>query len=416
MPKKTDKSAVSSRTPEEAMDVGGESTTSQNVRPHTAVKKPEMPKAPAVGVSAASDTTKTTKSMGASISSDLEGRLARMENNVDRLTTLLTSQFGYDEEPEEDGLQESEECVNLLPGSTQDGGGDAPQPGGSQPQASTSHATDLWQKIQKELKMEEELASPLSDEVAAFLAKCLRKKPGLEAEKAMKEDKTFRQPSNCPELAVPIVEEAMWRKLELSTKNKDLAWQASQKTLLRGTTAVARAVDIVTALREPGMDEVVVTLTHALQHLAATNVDMCFRRREQIKTVLDGEYKAGLCAASVPITDKLFGGNLTEQVKDITEANKLTKRVFAGGKITRGRGSSASGYGRGSFRGNFRNQSSSPYWRGGQNRQGGRGRGGAQSGGQHFQFGRSANYWDSVANQGSKNGQPQQSKKQTQKE
>jgi len=40
----------------------------------------------------------------------------------------------------------------------------------------------------------------------------------------------------------------------------------------------------------------------------------------------------------MPITDKLFEGNLTEQVKDITEANKLTKRVMEAGRTNRGRG------------------------------------------------------------------------------
>jgi len=114
----------------------------------------------------------------------------------------------------------------------------------------------------------------------------------------MKDDKTFRQPANCPELAVPGVEEAMWRKLELPTRNTDLAWQATQKVLLRGATAVSRAIDQMTDLHDPATDDIVVTLTHTLRMLAVTNVDLCFRRREQIKTVLGGEYKAGLCAAT----------------------------------------------------------------------------------------------------------------------
>ena len=405
MGKKTDKMAVSTnRLIEEAMDIIGDATGSPN----------------RVVVSTMGATNTKTASMLASSSADYEDRIARMEANMDKMALLLSNHFGQyeDEEPSEgfDG-QESQECGPLPGGShTQDGGhtqeGDAPQPGGSQQKSVVPQKSGLWAKIAKELKLEEELAPPLSQEVTDFLAKCLRKKPSQEAEKLMKEDKSFRQPSNCPELAVPIVEEAMWRKLDMTTKSKDLAWQNTQKTVLRGVTAVARAVDQLSALQDPTTDEVVLTLTHALQLLAATNVDLSFRRREQIKTVLDGEYKAGLCAASVPITDKLFGGNLTEQVKDITEANKLTNRVMAGGKVTRGRGTPSQAYGRG--RGNNR-QWQAPYWRGGQNRQGGRGRGNGRPNNQTFPVGRSGSYWDSVGQQ-SKNGQSQQTKKQTPKE
>jgi hypothetical protein len=390
------------KSPVEAMDVSGDATAGPNNSN--------------IDVSSVGATT-TMSAMYASSSSDYELRMSRMEVNMDKMALLMSNHFGqYDEEPSEGfDAQESQEC-GPLPGCSQDGGhtqeGDAPQAGGSQQKSVVAQTSGLWAKIAKELKLEEELAPPLSQEVTDFLAKCLRKKPSQEAEKLMKEDKSFRQPSNCPELAVPVVEEAMWRKLDMTTKSKDLAWQNTQKTVLRGVTAVARAVDQLSALQDPTTDEVVLTLTHALQLLAATNVDLSFRRREQIKTVLDGEYKAGLCAASVPITDKLFGGNLTEQVKDITEANKLTNRVMAGGKVTRGRGTPSQSYGRG--RGNNR-QWQTPYWRGGQNRQGGRGRGNGRPNNQTFPVGRSGSYWDSVGQQ-SKNGQSQQTKKQTPKE
>ena len=407
MVKQKDKTVVTTgKSPEEAMDVSGAATTISKSFGVSAVSATTIPNANQAMFSSAS---------GFPSSGDYENRMSRMEVNMDKMALMLSNHFGsYEEEDQEGGgTEESQEC-GPLPGCSQDGGGDAPLSGANlHTLPKTTPKTGLWAKIEKDLKLEEELAPPLSQDVTDFLAKCLRKRPSLEAEKQMKEDKSFRQPSNCTELAVPIVEEAMWRKLDLATKTKDLAWQTTQKTVLRGATAVARAVDQIMALQDPNMDDIVVTLTHALRFVAATNVDVCFRRREQIKNVLDGEYKAGLCAASVPITDKLFGGNLTEQGKDITEANRLTKKVMAGAKVTRGRGS-GQGYGRGSYRGNYRAQSSSPYWRGGQNRQGGRGRGYQNS--QNFPVGRSGSYWDSVANQQPKNSQPQQAKKQAPKE
>jgi hypothetical protein len=141
--------------------------------------------------------------------------------------------------------------------------------------------------------------------------------------------------------------------------------------------------------------------------LASTNVDICFRRRELLKPAMDTDYKLAMCAASVPITDKLFGGNLAEQVKDITEANRVTNKVMGRGNTPRGRGNTGFGY-RGQGRGPSRYRGT-PYSRGGQPRMPGQQRGNSHS--QNFQFGRSGDYWSNAQqNQQSKNGQGQQKK------
>ena len=70
-----------------------------------------------------------------------------------------------------------------------------------------------------------------------------QKKPSLEAEKMIKEDKTFSLLSNCQELTVPTVEEALWRKMDANIKAKDVSWQSTQRKLLKVVTVVARAVD-----------------------------------------------------------------------------------------------------------------------------------------------------------------------------
>ena len=130
------------------------------------------------------------------------------------------------------------------------------------------------------------------------------------------------------------------------------------------------------------LESEVTVLMDSLFLLGTVNVNLSIKRRELIKPDLNSEYKK-LCASTGPITDKLFGDDLAQQVKNIAEANKIRSKISSsrGGRdSTRGRGVYFRGWGWpfSAFKG----------WRGG--------RGGPYHADK--QFGRSVDYWNNPGN------------------
>ena len=66
--------------------------------------------------------------------------------------------------------------------------------------------------------------------------------------------------------------------------------------------------------------------TDAFAMVTNANTELNHRRRELIKPDLHNDYKH-LCSSSIPITDQLFGDELPKQVKDLTEVNRIGKKV-----------------------------------------------------------------------------------------
>lgn len=76
----------------------------------------------------------------------------------------------------------------------------------------------------------------------------------------------------------------------------------------------------------PAGNDLLQKSTDALTLFANANSELNQRRREFIKPDLHEEYKH-LCSSSVPITDQLFGNDLPKQVKELTEVNRVGKKV-----------------------------------------------------------------------------------------
>ena len=68
--------------------------------------------------------------------------------------------------------------------------------------------------------------------------------------------------------------------------------------------------------------------TDALALIANANLELNQRRRELMKPDLHNDYKH-LCSSNstVTITDQLFGDDLAKEVKELTEVNRVGKKV-----------------------------------------------------------------------------------------
>jgi hypothetical protein len=227
MPKKNDKTA--GRPHEDRMEVGGESTADVST-----VKKSIVSAAGATFTSNVGGSS-SVNDLTSQATNEFESRMARLESHIERMSNVMAVHFGSGEEEQDPHIPEEDELGGL---GMQDGGGDAPQlgfgfgsgmqDGAPQPGTSgqsTSTTTALWAEISQELKLDDELAAPLSPEVAQFLEKCIRKKPSAEAEKIIREDR--------PSLSPQTVQN--WQ-FQQSKRRSGVKWMGpSRRRTLRGS-------------------------------------------------------------------------------------------------------------------------------------------------------------------------------------
>ena len=83
----------------------------------------------------------------------------------------------------------------------------------------------------------------------------------------------------------------------------------------------------------PGMNDTLQVLVKATALTAEASHEPDLRRRQNFKSGLKPEYKT-LCSDNALVTTLLFGEQLSDQVKDIKETNKITYNVNANPKFS----------------------------------------------------------------------------------
>ena len=109
-----------------------------------------------------------------------------------------------------------------------------------------------------------------------------------------------------------------------ATRSTDVKLQKVQTNIIGDLCALVMAVD--TVLDGTSDNYVVQTLMDAVAMIATANHEVNLRRREHIKPELNANYKH-LCSAIIPITDELFGDDISKQVKDLTEVNRVGRKI-----------------------------------------------------------------------------------------
>jgi hypothetical protein len=162
----------------------------------------------------------------------------------------------------------------------------------------------------------------------------------------------YETPANAKNLCVPKVNTQIWDSLRPHSRNNDLKLQNVENLMVKGITAFTKNLP----LKE---DQ-----ENGLTCLAAAVFEMNMLRREFIKPGLQEKF-APLCKSSVPVTENLFGDELSKTIKDIDEVNKVTGKMARQQRFApyvargRGRGGNQSSFGRGgnqSFLGRGGNQ------------------------------------------------------------
>ena len=181
--------------------------------------------------------------------------------------------------------------------------------------------SSLKQDLQKE-----ETGPKIDSELANIINTLI--KDGLPEEKLQDKMNKYHRSENCESLTKVRVNQAVWDNLSPFVRSQDVRMQKVQTSLFKGMCALTGMINkLVEHIPTfPVGNELLQEATDAFALFANANTELNHRRRELIKPDLHNDYKH-LCSSSLAITDQLFGDDLPKQVKDLTEVNRVGKKV-----------------------------------------------------------------------------------------
>ena len=119
---------------------------------------------------------------------------------------------------------------------------------------------------------------------------------------------------------------SIWSQLSTAMKAQDVRSQKGQNTLIGTITAMTKAANL--ALGKYSQDKELITLlTDAVAMALQYNHEVNHSQRMAMKKEMHKDYAALYNLSTVDGASKYLFGDLSKLTKDITEANKLTKRV-----------------------------------------------------------------------------------------
>ncbi|XP_068717241.1 uncharacterized protein [Montipora capricornis] len=227
---------------------------------------------------------------------------------------------------------------------------------GAQETPSNEGNFEVLNSLKQELKKEEtgpRVNAELANVVNAMV------KEGLPEEKLQEKLNKYHRPENCESLTKVRVNQSIWDHLTPTIRSQDVRLQKLQTSIFKGmcalTTMIDKCLDNITSL--PNGNDLLQLATDALALFANANSELNQQRRELIKPDLHDEYKH-LCSSSLAITDQLFGDDLLKQVKELTEVNRVGKKL----STHTGRSTANPDYHRHNFYAHGRGRPGSLFW------------------------------------------------------
>lgn len=200
----------------------------------------------------------------------------------------------------------------------------------------------------------------------------------------------YKIPQNCDKACPPLVNGEVWKILDKRSQSHDRGLQDIQNLVATGLTPIMKLAELLKP-QIMANNEAKTLLSDSLTLLGQVQYNLSVRRRYFIRPSLKKKYQS-LCSISTPITDKLFGDDISKDIKDCDSSTSLGKEQnfsyrpnrSRGGRFPRrgysntgnyGYGYQHSGYGSNYGYGYGANMRYQPYPQRGQYRQPMRGRG-----------------------------------------
>ena len=129
---------------------------------------------------------------------------------------------------------------------------------------------------------------------------------------------------------MPRVKPLIWNQLPAPVCTQDSKSQKTQNAVTALLMATVKATNHVLQQQPSGKaqdKEIITYLTDAIALSLQCYHDINSIRCQAMKKDLHKDYAASPSVATMPVTSKYLFGDLSKLTKDISEANKLTKKV-----------------------------------------------------------------------------------------
>ena len=257
----------------------------------------------------------------------LTNSMLKMSDSLARLTRPHGALLNSEEEDallEEGGQSEFDPTERILSEETNLESGDLPY-------------EDLF-------KDTEDCGPKVNEGVAKRVNSACTKRPAKEQFSSIQ--KKYLRPENCDFLKAPRVNPELWDDLQDKTKSRECSFQAFQKNLIKGITPVVHLASKVVDAKKRKEDSIslsdVYDLTvDALTLLGNSVYEFSMKRREMLKSEVAPAYKS-LCHESQPITTLLFGDELPQSIRNISQVKRMAAKSI--GHDRRKASSSSSAY------------------------------------------------------------------------
>lgn len=165
-------------------------------------------------------------------------------------------------------------------------------------------------------------------------------------------------PENCDKLRSPTVNNEIWKIMNKRAQSYDKCFADIQNLVATGVVPIIKLFELLKP-QIAGNSEIKTLFSDTITMMGQVQYNLSLRRRYMIKPHLKKKYQ-NLCHVSMPISTKLFGDDVTKDVKNCDTGVSLAKDSYPGfygyNKPFRARGGYSRGvYSRGS-RGGFRYQ------------------------------------------------------------
>lgn len=193
------------------------------------------------------------------------------------------------------------------------------------PEKSSGTVESVLESLRGDLKSEETGPS-IDEELAKVITRLVR--DGMLEEKLQEKLNKYPRPENCEALTKVRVNQLIWDNLSTTVRSQDLKFQKVQTSLIKGMCALVRVTNAIVKQADKlnGGKEALAEALDSISLLANANSELNIRRKELIKPDLHADYKH-LCSSSTPVSTELFGDDISKQVKEMTEVNRVGKKA-----------------------------------------------------------------------------------------
>ena len=260
------------------------------------------------------------------------------------LKEIKSAMFDYDWQPEGEGAHSPYDMDWNEAGTSGGSSSAAPEEGEivepQEKRLKPNDDDDFLDSLMKEVSLQVPSGPAVVEKLATVITAIGNY--GIAEDKREKTIKASVRPDNCPLLSVARVNSELWDLVRGETRTRDAKMQRVSQSLVAGIVPVVQVADAMMAsLREatnlPSRTIMVRQLATAITLLMDAKHDLDMRRREFIRPDLQNDFRV-LCNQRNPVTESLFGDELSKNIKDITELNRVTSKVQVRGNAANFRG------------------------------------------------------------------------------